>query len=51
MIVLNGKRETRNGMELFTKVLPRSAAPFRVARLDAVDLNGINFRYFIDRLF
>jgi hypothetical protein len=41
MMVLHGKRETRNGMILFTNIIPRSVKPFRVARLEVADLNGI----------
>jgi hypothetical protein len=41
MMVLNGKRETRNGMKLFTNILPGSAQPFGVTWPEAVDLNGI----------
>jgi hypothetical protein len=41
MMVFNGKRGTRNGMKLFTNILPGSAQPLGVTRPEAVDLNGI----------
>jgi DNA topoisomerase-6 subunit B len=43
MMVFNGKRETRNGMKLFTNILPGSASPLGITRPEAVDFNGINF--------
>jgi hypothetical protein len=44
MMVFNGKRETRNGMELFTDLFHGSAQPFRIARPEAVNLNGISLK-------